>query len=72
MDLQELGRVAVPGMRQAGKLILKIQEPSFGAPTEVKNMLLSTNFVEESTLPTFSDGVTGTLSLWRSRDIPPL
>lgn len=58
------------GRKLAGTHLLKIQELNGGTATRVKKMLLSTNLEEESTLHTYYDGWTNTLSLWKSRDPP--
>lgn len=57
------------GNSQVWQLTLKIQEPSFGMVTRARNMLLLTNFEEVLTSPMSYDGLTGILSLWRSRDL---
>lgn len=58
-----------PGMKPALMLILKIREANSGTAIVVKNMLLSMNLEEVSTLPIFYDGVTDIQSLWKSRDL---
>lgn len=59
-----------PGKKLVYLLILRIHELNSGTATEIKNMLLSMNFEALSTYPTCSDGLIGTLVLWRSRDLP--
>lgn len=67
----ELESLDEHGVRLGWVLILKIQELNSGTVTEVNNMLLWMSFEEVSTSDTSLDGLTGTLSLWRSRDPPP-
>lgn len=57
-----------PGKKREKKLIVRIQDPSFGMATKIKLMLLSMNFEEELTLPTCLDGLTATPSEWRLKD----
>lgn len=54
--IQALGKVAEPGTKQAWKLILRIPAPNFGTDTMAKITWLLTNFAEESTSATYSDG----------------
>jgi len=57
-----------PGKKLVYCLTVKVQDLSSGMAIKVKNMLYSMNFVEESMFHTCSDGSTGTLVEWRSRD----
>lgn len=56
------------GMKRAYSLTLKVHLPSFGADTEVKTMLFWMNFEETSQSPIYSDGSTGTRSIWRIKE----
>jgi len=58
----------VLGMKQDSMLMLRIQEPSFGMVTNVKQMLSSMNFEEESTLRICLDGLTVIRCVWKSKD----
>ena len=64
------GRVDGPGRKLEWMLILKIQEPSFGADTVVNYMLYSMNFEEEWTSLIYSGGLTDIQSLWKSKAPP--
>lgn len=57
------------GLKQDWMLILRIPAPSSGAVTRINNMLLLTNFVEESTSPTSYDGSIVTRFAWKSKDL---
>lgn len=63
-----LGSRAVLGKKLAWIHFVKIRVQSFGVATEIKEMLLSMNLGEESTLRTSSDGRTDIRSLWRLKD----
>lgn len=65
-----LENLNVPGLREVFSLTLKIREPNFGTDIQVRQLLLSMNFVEVSTLDTYSGGSIVIQSLWRSRDLP--
>lgn len=57
------------GMLPVGTLILKIQDPSFGAVTETKRLLSSMNFEEELTSGMYCDGSIAIQSLWKSKAV---
>ena len=65
LALESLG---APGLNQDWMLTLRIRDQNSGMVTEITNMLLSMNFEAVSTSPIFSDGLIGTLCLWRSKD----
>jgi len=60
-------KVVAHGLKPEWKLIVKTQEQNSGVVTVLKNMLLSTNFVEVSTLLTSSAGLIVIQSVWRSK-----
>lgn len=64
---QVLVNRVVLGQKRAQTLFLSARSPSFGVVIEVRRMLWLMNFVEESILPTSSDGVIGTRFIWRSK-----
>lgn len=60
------------GQKPAWTLSLKTREQNFGADIAVRKTLSSMNLEGELTLATYSDGSTGILSSWKSRDLAPL
>lgn len=60
-------KVSAPGKRLVFRLILKIRAPNGGAVTKAKQMLSLMNLEELWTYPTYSAGLTGTLSVWSSK-----
>lgn len=68
-DAQELVKVSVRGKKQVFRLTQRIPALNGGADTKVSKMLLSTNFEEHWTLPTFSDGQTVIQSVWSQKDL---
>lgn len=56
------------GKKPVWELIVKTQIPSGGTDTEIRSMLLSMNFEEESIYLMFSGGSIGTRSVWRPRE----
>lgn len=59
------------GRRPEPMLMLKIHALSFGAAIVVNRMLLLTSFEEVLTSVTSFAGQTGTLSLWKPKELPP-
>jgi len=68
--VQVLANLTVLGMKQEKVLMLKIPDPSSGVVTKISNMLSSMNFEEVLMSHICSDGSTGTLALWKSKDLP--
>lgn len=64
------GRVTVRGKKPAWALILKIRAQNFGAAISISNMLLSMNFEERLTYPTYYDGWISIQSVWRPKVAP--
>jgi len=50
--------------------MLNVQDPSSGTVTRIKNMLLLMNFAEVSMSHIYSDGLTVTRYVWKSKDLP--
>jgi hypothetical protein len=63
--LQVLERVTEHGKKPESMLIANLHAPSFGTVTEIRQMLLWTNFEELSTLGISSLGSTSILSHWK-------
>lgn len=57
-----------PGNKQGKTLMLRIRQQSGLTAIRVKGMLSLMNFEEILTYPTYSDGSTGTRSLWKSKE----
>jgi hypothetical protein len=68
-DELELESLVGPGMKQDWKASLKILGLNFGMVTDLIAMLLSMNFEETSIYLTSSDGLTDTLSSWKSKGL---
>lgn len=65
----ELAKVSAPGKRLVYRLIARIPGLNGGAATAVKSMLLSMNFEEHWTSPTFCDGLTATQCVLSQKDL---
>lgn len=60
-----------PGTKLGWTLTVKTLEQNSGTAIAVRNMLSSTNFVEQSTYPIYLDGLTVTLSTWKLKGPQP-
>jgi len=67
-ELPRLESPAVPGMKRAYRLTLKIQDPNSGMAIKIRRMLCLMNFGAELISRTYCDGQTVILSEWRLRE----